>query len=359
MQACDACLDFRIHTVLKAMPSFRSGLLSSPRDAIIAPNSDPFAPAAGGAETYRGRYRSMFQSLRRPVCGLALLAALCLGGCASTDEYRNPRDPWEPMNRKIYRFNKTLDKAVLKPVAKGYERIMPELLSRGVTNFFENIDDMYTLLNDLLQLKLPEAANDGARVAWNSTAGLAGLVDVASGMDLDKREEDLGLTMAHYGVGSGPYLVLPFLGPSTVRDGIGDVGRFVGLGPERWLFPDDTLRWTLTGVKFIDKRANLLQAEKVLVTAALDEYLFLRDAYLQRRHNLETGGEPSVDDLDDEFNEEYFEEDDLEEEEDTGEQEDESGDGDEAAAVDSNEGRLDRPEAHDQDGGAGKDLGAQ
>ena len=148
-----------------------------------------------------------------------LLVSLALGGCASTQGERNPKDPLEPFNRSMYKFNDTVDKAVLKPVAKGYNTIIPEPGKIMVTNFFSNLDDIIVTINDLLQLKFAQAASDGTRILFNSTFGILGLFNITD--RLEKHNEDFGQTLGYWGVSSGPYVVLPFFGPRTVRDSIG------------------------------------------------------------------------------------------------------------------------------------------
>ena len=224
-----------------------------------------------------------------------LIIALLFTGCAGA---RNPADPLEPLNRSIYKFNDTVDKAVVKPVAQGYITVMPSLGKMMVSNFFSNLDDVSVTLNDVLQLKLAQAASDGMRFIVNSTVGVFGLIDVASMGSLKKHNEDFGQTLGQWGVGSGAYLMLPILGPSSVRDGI---GRYVDT------FPDPTTQITdmqkrnqVFVSKGITRRAELLNQEKVLDDAMLDPYEFIRDAYLQRRLNLVYDGNPPRAKYDDE-----------------------------------------------------------
>jgi phospholipid-binding lipoprotein MlaA len=219
-----------------------------------------------------------------------------LGGCATNGDYSDPRDPLEGFNRGVYTVNKALDTTVIKPAAQLYDWALPDLASRAVSNFFGNLSDVVTVVNDLLQLKLAEALNDGARVAWNTTAGVGGLMDVASHMDLPKREEDFGQTLGYWGVESGPYLVLPLLGPSSFRDGVGRVGDYF-VDPVTYV-DDPAHRNTLTALRVVDRRAALLKVERVVEEAALDEYTFVRDAYLQRRRSLVYDGEPPLEDVD-------------------------------------------------------------
>jgi phospholipid-binding lipoprotein MlaA len=225
----------------------------------------------------------------------SLIIASLLAGCASA---RNPADPLEPLNRSIYKFNDTVDKAVLKPVAKGYSAVMPSPGKMMVSNFFSNLDDISVTLNDVLQLKLEQAASDGMRFIVNSSIGVFGLIDVASMGPLKKHHEDFGQTLGKWGIGSGAYLMLPILGPSSLRDGI---GRYVDTIPSPTAQIQDmqTRNQVYIG-EGINRRAGLLDQEKVLDDAMLDPYEFIRDAYLQRRVNLVYDGNPPRTKYDDE-----------------------------------------------------------
>jgi phospholipid-binding lipoprotein MlaA len=211
-----------------------------------------------------------------------LLLACTLCGCAAGP---NPRDPMEPFNRGVYAFNDGLDKVILKPVAKGYVAVVPQFARRGVTNFFSNLGMVVTTLNDALQLKGSKVPVDFARFTTNIVFGLGGLIDVATELKIENRNEDFGQTLGYWGVGSGPYLVLPLIGPSDLRDAPALAVDFVA-SPYFYWDPDATVRWGLFGLDVIDTRANLLSAEKFLDTASLDRYSFLRDSYLQRREYL-------------------------------------------------------------------------
>jgi phospholipid-binding lipoprotein MlaA len=219
---------------------------------------------------------------------LLLLAACTLCGCAAGPD---PRDPMEPFNRKVYAFNDTVDKAVLKPVAKGYVAVVPQLARRGVTNFFNNLGMVVTTFNDVLQLKGTKVPVDFARFTTNIVFGLGGLIDVASELKIENRNEDFGQTLGYWGVGSGPYLMLPFFGPSDTRDAPSMAVDFV-VSPVFYWDPNATVRWSLFGLDVVDSRANLMQAEKFIDIAAIDRYSFLRDAYLQRREYLIHDGNP-------------------------------------------------------------------
>ena len=220
---------------------------------------------------------------------LGLLSLALLGGCASTN---NPRDPLEPFNRAIYQFNDGLDKAIMKPVATVYKEVLPEFARTGVTNFFNNLYDIITALNNLLQGKISDAVSDVGRLAVNTTIGVAGLIDVATEIGLEKHKEDFGQTLGRWGIGDGPYLQIPFLGPSSFRDAIGAFADFK-VDPIRWIWRDHVaIRNSVWGLYFVNLRANLLDSTKILDEAALDPYEFQRDAYLQRRRNLVYDGNP-------------------------------------------------------------------
>lgn len=235
------------------------------------------------------------------------LAAPLLTGCAGA---HNPADPLEPFNRSVYRFNDTVDRAVMKPVAQGYDTVVPEVGKIAVSNFISNLDDVLVTFNDLLQLKFAQAISDGSRVLINTTVGLGGLLNVAH--RLEKHNEDFGQTLGYWGVGSGPYLVLPFLGPSSVRDGIGlYIDTSAGI-PNR--LDDIPSRNRYYVGSFIHQRAALLDQGEVLDEAALDRYAFMRDTYTMYRKNLVYDGNPPRENYyDEEYEEDDEEEDDLEE----------------------------------------------
>ncbi|MES3006387.1 MAG: VacJ family lipoprotein [Pseudomonadota bacterium] len=202
-------------------------------------------------------------------------------------------DPWENTNTRIYRINKFLDSWLLRPLAVGYNNVMPSLVRQGVGNFFSNIDDVNVLANDLLQLKLRDAATDSGRLIINTSVGFAGVIDVASSVGLSKNEEDFGQTFGRWGVGAGPYVVLPLFGPSSVRDSIGLVLDTV-FNPIQY-HKDESLRTTLLILGQLDDRASILSMEGLI---SGDEYLFIREAYLQQREYLVNDG-AYYDDLDD------------------------------------------------------------
>lgn len=203
-----------------------------------------------------------------------------LGGCATTG---NPRDPIEGYNRVMFAFNDGIDGAVLKPLAKGYVAAVPAPMRTGVANFFGNVADVFIAVNNLLQGKLPEAAGDIGRVAINTTVGLVGLIDFASDIGLEKHDEDFGQTFGRWGIGDGPYVVLPILGPRTARDAFAQI-LDSHTDPISQL-DDIPSRNTLLVIRAVNDRADYLSADKIVQEAALDRYAYIRDAYLQSRRN--------------------------------------------------------------------------
>ena len=220
----------------------------------------------------------------RAAAVLALVAGLLvLQGCASVPN-PNPLDPWEPMNRGTTQFNEGVDAMLLKPAATMYQRHVPPLVRTGVSNFFGNVGDVWSFVNSALQLHLQDAADNFARVQTNTVWGVFGIFDVASDLNIERHREDFGQTLGRWGMGSGPYLVLPLLGPSTLRD-------TVAL-PVDWkgdlvsLIQPTGARNATSALRAIHLRASLLRATNVLDEAALDKYSFTRDAHLQRRRAL-------------------------------------------------------------------------
>jgi phospholipid-binding lipoprotein MlaA len=226
---------------------------------------------------------------------VALLAA-ALGGCA-TQRAPSPRDPIEPVNRQIFEVNDALDRGVFKPVAEAYRAALPDPVQTGIRNFFSNLWEPWIAINQALQGKFVMAGSDALRFLTNSTIGVVGIFDVASDFELPKHSEDFGQTLAVWGVGFGPYIVLPILGPSSVRDGLGWVADTFAYLP--WQVPSwaefnhvDGWRWSLTAFDFINVRASLLDTTTLLEEAALDRYAFAREAYFQRRRNQIYDGSP-------------------------------------------------------------------
>ena len=224
---------------------------------------------------------------------LGLTLAL-LGGCASVPGPADERDPFESYNRAMYSFNDSVDSAVLRPVAQTYKDYMPNLVQTGISNFFDNIGDLNVMVNNLLQFKIENAVSDFGRILWNSTVGIFGLIDVASHMGLQKHDEDFGQTFAVWGIPDGPYIVLPLLGPSNMRDSVGLVGD-IYVDPLFQIEESGNVYWGAVVLRFIDTRADLLSASRVLEQAAIDPYIFVRDAYLQHRRNLVYDGNPPLD----------------------------------------------------------------
>jgi len=237
---------------------------------------------------------------RQPARLIILLALFACTGCASLPGPRDPQDPFEPYNRAMHSFNQDFDRIVAKPVAQSYQKVMPTWADRAVTNFFGNLDDVLVLANNLLQLKIQQAASDAARIMFNSTIGLLGFVDVATHLDLPKHNEDFGQTLGYWGVPSGPYFVLPFLGPSTIRDSAGLGVDYAYFDPVVHNVKHLNDRAALFTINFVDTRADLLGASRLLDSAALDPYTFTREAYLQRRQYYVYDGDPPEEDFDEE-----------------------------------------------------------
>jgi phospholipid-binding lipoprotein MlaA len=219
---------------------------------------------------------------------LALLAATALSGCATGT---NPKDPYEKFNRQMFAFNDSVDEHALKPAATVYKRVLPDFVQSGVGNFFGNLGDVWTAANNFLQGKGKDGISDVSRVLVNTTLGIGGLFDPASGVGLPKHSEDLGQTLGYWGVPSGPYLMLPLLGPSTIRD---TAMLPLDIKADPWGNVNDTaVRNSGIVLRGIDQRAGLLDASTLLEDAALDRYEFIRDGFLQRRQNKVFDGESS------------------------------------------------------------------
>ena len=248
-------------------------------------NGDDFGPLDGGGERI---VRKFFQRLGR--CVVAGGCALILAGCATSGP-TEPYDPYEGFNRKMFGFNKALDEAIFGPVSRGYTAITPEAAREGIFNVFDNLAYLGTALNQFLQGKIERGFEDTGRFIINSTFGLGGLVDFASGIGIPRHEEDFGQTLAVWGLGAGPYLELPFLGPNTFRtlpaipvDAATDIVTWV----------NSPLDYALGGVKRVDQRARLDSAIKLRDTTSLDPYVFQREAYRQRRRHLIFDGNPPL-----------------------------------------------------------------
>jgi phospholipid-binding lipoprotein MlaA len=249
------------------------------------------------------RNNDMHHSLTRGLLGLVVGLALLLGGCASTqslvkDARGGPGarlDPWENWNRKVFAFNEGLDENILKPVATGYAKVVPQFVRRGVDNFFSNAADAWSAVNNVLQGKPEPAFTDVVRFTTNTVLGFFGILDIASEFGLEHHYEDFGQTLGRWGFGPGAFVMLPLLGPSTVRDTL-------ALPLDRTASPalyisSGSYQFGIVGLQIINTRANLLGASKVIDDIALDKYTFIRDAYLQRRRSLIFDGDaPEVPD---------------------------------------------------------------
>ena len=228
-----------------------------------------------------------------PISYILLIATLVFTSLISSSVAKaSDDDPLEPMNRAIFGFNEVVDDAILEPVAEGYRYITPDPIEDSISNFFNNLGEINTIVNSALQLKLDKTISSSSRFVINSTVGVLGLFDVATTLGIDRHREDFGQTLGHYGISPGPYLVLPFFGPSSLRDA---PGFYIDVLIEKDISPIHTElhheeRQTIQATNVIDTRANLLKATKILDTAAKDKYIFLRESYLQRRAKLVTDG---------------------------------------------------------------------
>ena len=232
---------------------------------------------------------------------VSILFTFTFLGCAS----QSNKDPLEGINRGVYKFNDVADKAVIKPIAKAYKFVAPTFVRVGFNNFFTNLNSLTTVLNDLLQFKFTHAFTDAGRFVINSTFGLAGFIDVASMDNIEKRKEDFGQTLGYWGVNNGAYLVLPFLGPSSLRDATGFIVDTATTDPITYTHNIGEIRLhnQLRAAQFIDKRTELLTATDLVDEASLDPYAFTRDAYLQRRASLVQDGAAQKDSMEDDFKE--------------------------------------------------------
>jgi phospholipid-binding lipoprotein MlaA len=255
----------------------------------MSPSARPLPRAASRSPRPRA-------ALRRLALVAGLAATLGLGACSTVPLTAADRlDPWEKWNRKVFDFNEGLDERVLKPVATTYSEIVPQLVRRGVQNFFSNASDAWSAVNNFLQLKVSYGIHDVMRVGTNTLFGVGGIFDVASEIGFERHNEDFGQTLGFWGIGAGAYIVWPLFGPSTVRDS-------VALPLDRSVSPavvinDGGAVAGITVLQIVNTRANLLGASRVLDDIALDKYTFVRDAYLQRRRSLVFDGEePSSED---------------------------------------------------------------
>jgi len=235
--------------------------------------------------------------VKRQLSQIALAASLLLVGCASAPT-ANPKDPWEPMNRSVASFNDKVDDNVLKPLATGYRNVVPDLIQTGVRNVFNNFADMWSTVNNLLQLKPINTAESLGRVIVNTVFGIYGIFDVATYIKLERHPEDFGQTLGYWGMPNGPYLVLPLFGPSTLRDGASLPVDFA-VSPTK-LIGDIPTRNEVFALRLVSKRSELLKSGNMLEQASIDKYSFTRDAYLQyRRSQIYDGNPPDEEDSND------------------------------------------------------------
>jgi phospholipid-binding lipoprotein MlaA len=252
---------------------------------------------------YKGIYTNLLhlnimKNMKKLKSVLLIAVLVGLSGCATAN-----KDPLEGVNRGIYKFNDVVDQYAMKPVAKAYKAVTPSPVRTGISNFFSNLGTLTTVVNDLLQLKFAQAFTDAGRFVINTTFGIAGFIDVASKDNIPKHQEDFGQTLGYWGVGSGPYLVLPILGPSTVRDAGGLAFDTVTSDPITYLHNTGQIRAhnQVRLVQFVDKRTQLLDAKDLVDDASIDPYAFMRDAYLQRRASQVQDGLVPNELLQDEF----------------------------------------------------------
>jgi phospholipid-binding lipoprotein MlaA len=248
---------------------------------------------------YSGNRNAKIQQI---ISGILIGAAISLGGCAATgvteqQNIANKADPYEHLNRKVFVFNDAIDDYVAAPIADAYKWITPQFMQTGVFNFFTNLKNINVVINDVLQAKFAQSAHDTGRFALNTTLGLGGFVDVAKSVGLEQNDEDFEQTLAVWGIPQGPYLVIPFLGPSTIR-GIPGVAFDAAANPTSYV------GWPVQLIYMLNSRANAEGALKFIDEAALDPYVFTRESFLQWRDNLATDGksESSLD-LDTEWGE--------------------------------------------------------
>ena len=238
------------------------------------------------------------QALRRVALAASVSVAALLSGCATTTGPANPADPLESMNRSIFSFNEGLDNAVLKPVATAYQTVTPRVARQGVTNFFDNLGDAWSFVNNALQGQGEGAYNSMVRFTVNSVLGIGGLFDIASEAGIERKKQDFGQTLGRWGVPTGPYLVLPFWGPSTLRDASGQIVDAYG-------YPANNIdnvrqRNSQYGQRIVNTRADLLKAGDMLDSVALDKYSLMRDVYLRSRiGGAASGGDGKLENYDD------------------------------------------------------------
>ena len=235
----------------------------------------------------------MNKAINKSNLRVAILLGLAFvtSGCATANK-TDPRDPWESWNRGVQGFNDKLDDYFMKPISKGYQWVTPSFVDRGVTNFFSNVDDINVVINDMLQAKFLQSGSDVGRLLLNTTVGVGGFVDVASMVDLPKHNEDWDQTFGSWGIPSGPYLVMPFIGPSTPRGVIGAAGDSAS-NPINWVNPA-AIPYGAGALRTIDMRADMLSATKIADEASVDRYEFIRNAYFQQRNYQIFDGNPPL-----------------------------------------------------------------
>jgi phospholipid-binding lipoprotein MlaA len=282
-----------ISPTLASFPPWR---LSKERH--VSPTVAGPVASVGWYTSYSGR-NTLDPEMNRFLAISVALATLCMAGCASQNTKRDPRDPWERVNRVSYNVTDKVDRAVLKPVAKGYKAVTPDFVETGITNFFDNITYPRVFVNDLLQAKFNSALHDTGRFLLNTTIGVGGLFDPATSAGLEKNDEDFGQTLGKWGVPAGPYFFIPLMGPSTVRDTFGKVPDTFS-NPTRYI-DNTSVRYGLLGLDLINTRAQLLEAEKAL-GGVYDRYAILRSVYLQQReYKVRDGNVPEDKSLEEEF----------------------------------------------------------
>lgn len=242
---------------------------------------------------------------KKIISAVSGIATLVMTGCAQVPVEGPAHDPAESFNREMYTFNDTVDQAVLGPIARGYSSVTPAPVRKGVTNFFDNIGYLDTVLNDFLQGKVTQGFSDTGRFLINSTVGIVGIFDVATPIGLEKNDEDLGQTFAVWGANEGAYLMLPGYGPSTVRDAPQYLTKYA-LDPLTYV--EGGVTWPLTVLNIINTRANLESTLKLIRETSIDPYLSLQNGYRQRRTNLIYDGNPPEIDIMDDMDDEFFEE---------------------------------------------------
>ncbi len=225
---------------------------------------------------------------------VTLLAMLSLAGCASNPPTGPVYDPYEDVNRKVYRFNTALDDAILKPLAKGYRYVLPDIVEVGIGNFFSNLDDVTVIANDLLQGKFRQAGSDTGRFLYNSTAGILGIMDFSTRAGMVKHDESFGQTFGVWGMGEGPFLMLPLLGPNNGRSTTGIGVEYFTTNVQRYAIDDNATSYSLTALEIVALRARLLSAGNLLNAAALDPYLLLRDFWVQQHRTATWDGKREV-----------------------------------------------------------------